>query len=279
MKVVLRTAFSVAFLCVAASVFADESPTPEQAYRQAVRYENGEGIGRDYAKAYGLYCQAAEAGNADAARALGWMYLNGRGMERDLGAAIYWLRKAAAGGSVHAANLLEHFPTAQPAGAADAGCTRPSAPTTEAAAPVVPVRAPAEYAALADALAPQYDLDPQLVLAVMAVESGFRSDAVSHRNAQGLMQLIPATADRFGVADPFDPKQNVKGGVRYLRTLIDLFKGDLRLALAAYNAGEGTVMRYGGVPPYPETRTYLERIARHYPLNALPPKQVAALAH
>lgn len=277
MKVVLRTAFSVGLLCIAASVFADEAPTSEQAYRQAVRYENGEGVGRDYQKAYALYCRAAEAGNADAARALGWMYLNGRGMDRDLDVAIHWLKKAAAGGSVHAANLLGHFPTAEPASASEASCLPPVSPAREAGA-LVPVRAPAKYAALVDALAGEYDLDPKLVLAVMSVESAFQPDAVSQRNAQGLMQLIPATADRFGVADPFDPKQNVMGGVRYLRTLIDLFDGDLRLALAAYNAGEGTVMRYGGVPPYPETQGYLERIARHYPLPASPPDQVVALA-
>jgi soluble lytic murein transglycosylase-like protein len=102
-----------------------------------------------------------------------------------------------------------------------------------------------------------------LVHSVIRAESGFNPLAVSSKGAQGLMQLIPATAKRFGVKDSFDSKENVEGGVKYLRYLIDLFHGDYTQALAAYNAGEGAVTKYGGVPPFPETRNYVAAVARN----------------
>jgi hypothetical protein len=103
-------------------------------------------------------------------------------------------------------------------------------------------------------------VSPALVLAVIAVESAGRPAAVSPAGAQGLMQLIPATAERFGVRDPFDPAQNIRGGVAYLDWLLGEFDGDAVLALAGYNAGEGAVRRNGGVPPFAETRDYVPRV-------------------
>ena len=103
-------------------------------------------------------------------------------------------------------------------------------------------------------------VSPALALAVITVESAGRVGAVSHAGAQGLMQLIPATATRFGVADVNDPVQNIRGGVAYLDWLLDAFDGDVVLALAGYNAGEGAVQRNGGVPPYAETRDYVPRV-------------------
>jgi len=105
---------------------------------------------------------------------------------------------------------------------------------------------------------------PELVFAVAAVESNFNARAVSEKGAQGLMQLMPDTAVRFGVADPFNPAENVLGGVRYMRYLLDLFKGDSRLALAAYNAGESVVLAARGVPPYPETRRYVDKVLKMF---------------
>ena len=112
--------------------------------------------------------------------------------------------------------------------------------------------------------ASHFGLDPGLVRAVIATESNFDPRAVSPKGARGLMQLMPATARRFGVKDSFDPAQNISGGVRYLRYLLDLFEGDLVLALAAYNAGEGVVQGRGAVPNYRETRDYVDRVLARY---------------
>ena len=103
---------------------------------------------------------------------------------------------------------------------------------------------------------------PRARLAVIEAESNFNPRAVSPKNAQGLMQLIPATAVRFGVENVWDPEQNLRGGMAYLRWLLDRFDGDVRLALAGYNAGEQAVHRHGGIPPYNETQDYVRRIAR-----------------
>ncbi|MEM7710266.1 MAG: lytic transglycosylase domain-containing protein [Pseudomonadota bacterium] len=103
-------------------------------------------------------------------------------------------------------------------------------------------------------------VSPALVLALISVESGGQAAAVSHKGATGLMQLIPATADRFGVGDIRDPDQNIAGGVAYLNWLMEEFGGDPVLALAGYNAGEGAVRRHGGVPPYDETRAYVPKV-------------------
>ena len=117
---------------------------------------------------------------------------------------------------------------------------------------------------LAAAAARRHGLDPGLVLAVVSVESGFRPQAVSPRGAQGLMQLMPGTASSLGVADAFDPVQNLDGGTRHLGQLLTLYGGDLARALAAYNAGEGAVHRHGGVPPYRETRAYVKKVLERY---------------
>jgi soluble lytic murein transglycosylase-like protein len=117
---------------------------------------------------------------------------------------------------------------------------------------------------LAAATARRHRLDPDLVLAVVSVESGFRPQAVSPKGAQGLMQLMPKTASSLGVADALDPVQNLDGGARHLGQLLTLYGGDLTRALAAYNAGAGAVDRHGGVPPYRETRAYVKKVLERY---------------
>lgn len=111
--------------------------------------------------------------------------------------------------------------------------------------------------------AQRYGIPEQLIAAVIRVESGFNPRAVSRKGALGLMQLMPSTAALLGVRDAFDPRQNIDGGTRHLRNLIDRFGNDLHLALAAYNAGEQAVLTYNGIPPYPETQDYVMRVLRY----------------
>ena len=111
----------------------------------------------------------------------------------------------------------------------------------------------------------RYGIDPLLIYAQMHQESSFKVKALSHKGASGLMQLMPGTARRMGVTNIYDPQQNIEGGVKYMRLLLDMFRGDVTLALAGYNAGEGAVMKYGNsVPPYNETREYVRRIGSRY---------------
>jgi soluble lytic murein transglycosylase-like protein len=118
------------------------------------------------------------------------------------------------------------------------------------------------YSSEIRAAAMQFGVEEAIVRAVIHAESAYRANAVSHAGAQGLMQLIPATASRFGVSDPFDPAQNIRGGVRYLAWLMKRYSSNLTLVAAAYNAGEGAVDRNGGVPPYSETQRYVQRVGQ-----------------
>jgi soluble lytic murein transglycosylase-like protein len=121
------------------------------------------------------------------------------------------------------------------------------------------------YDSIIEKAATAASVEPNLLRAVIVVESGFNSRAVSKRGAMGLMQLMPATATRFGVSNPYDPLQNVHAGARYLKFLIDRFGQDVRLALAAYNAGEDAVDRNGGqIPPFSETMAYVPRVLKIY---------------
>jgi soluble lytic murein transglycosylase-like protein len=132
----------------------------------------------------------------------------------------------------------------------------------EVAAPQAGTRE--ELEALAADVARRHGLDPALVLAVASVESAFAPQAVSPKGAQGIMQLMPATASDLGVKNAFDPEANLDGGSRYLAELIALYKGDLPKALAAYNAGPGAVKRHRGIPPYRETRAYVRKVLKRY---------------
>lgn len=125
-----------------------------------------------------------------------------------------------------------------------------------------PVTLPPQLDALVDQIAGDYAVDKALVQAVIHAESAFNVRAISPKGASGLMQLMPETAERYGVRDIFDPEQNIMGGVHYLRDLLETFGNNLQLALAAYNAGENSVLRYGGVPPFPETINYVNRVLK-----------------
>lgn len=153
------------------------------------------------------------------------------------------------------------------------GATRSATPP--APAPRTPAPTPAPASAATDPVRALYDelitltataegVDANLVRAIITVESGFDPAAVSRKGAKGLMQLMPETASRYAVRDPFDPVANVRGGVRYLRFLHGMFPGQLDRVLAAYNAGENAVLRYNGIPPYRETRDYVQRVLANY---------------
>jgi hypothetical protein len=115
----------------------------------------------------------------------------------------------------------------------------------------------------------RYGIPERLVKAVIRAESGFNPRAVSRRGAQGLMQLMPSTASILGVRNSFDPRENIEGGVRHLRGLLDRFPGNLPFAIAAYNAGEKAVTAYGGIPPYPETQDYVVKVLRYYGIEGI----------
>lgn len=215
----------------------------------AERYEQGRGLPRSPLKAYAFFCLGAGRGHPEAAYALGWIYLNGRGVQRNPGVAASWLRYAAEHGIKHAQRLLNKRLSKIKA-------------TPDNACPLPGKRqASRQQARLwVHALAPQYDLDSRLVEALVAAESSFNIHARSAKNAHGLMQLLPATAKRFGVRQINDPVENIRGGLAYLRWLLDKFNGNISLALAAYNAGENAVKRHHGIPPYRETQGYVKRI-------------------
>lgn len=221
------------------------------------------------------YCAAARDGSVEAQYRLGRMYLMGQGVARDNQIATTLLSIAAQRGHEKARSLVADYAGAERL----PDCLVTGAPPALLAAAssedVVPqevvdrfVRAlPADkrrHALLVQKLAPRFKVDPRLALAIVRTESNFDAAARSPKNALGLMQLIPDTAERFGVRDALDPEQNVRGGLAYLRWLLSQFKGDVALAAAAYNAGEGAVQRYKGVPPFAETQEYVRRILAFY---------------
>ena len=234
----------------------------DAAYVLALRYENGIGVPRDYARVFEFYCDADRLGHAGATFNIGWLYAQGQVVKRDVAQAAAWLRRAELRGHPQAAALLSELPEAK--------VVQPLCPTeSEEADTAADVELKAEIVQVVRTMAPFYGIDPELALAVVRVESSFRANAVSSKKARGLMQLRPATAARFGAHDAADMISNLHGGLSYLRFLLDRFGGDVRLALAGYNAGENAVARHGGVPPYAETQEYLRKLAALYPpLNA-----------
>ncbi|QDF99024.1 lytic transglycosylase [Azoarcus sp. DD4] len=220
------------------------------------------------------YCAAARAGSIEGQYRLGRLYLTGRGVTREAAVAAALLGSAARNGHEQAAALLGSDRLAAVERLPDCMLdTRDVAlaETDEA----VPHEVVDRYvqalpgdkrrnAMLVQKLAPRFAVDPRLALAIVRTESNFDAAAVSPKNAQGLMQLIPETAERFGVRNALDPEQNVRGGLAYLRWLLKQYEGDVALASAAYNAGEGAVARFGGVPPYAETQEYVRRVLAFY---------------
>ncbi len=225
---------------------------------EARSYEHGEGVVKDPVRAASLYCDGARNGDAEAQFSLGWMYANGRGIPRSDELAAYFFKLAVEKGHMQAQKMLRFvgenaapMPECMRNSLADLDFEDASKVTNPSQQKVL---------GLVRKLAPEYGVSPRLVMAVIRNESNYESSAVSPKNAQGLMQLIPETSARFNVKKPFDPEQNIRGGLSYLRWLLAYFEGNVELVVAAYNAGEGAVNRYKGVPPYAETRGYVKRI-------------------
>jgi TPR repeat protein len=274
---------------------ASASPieAPSLLVEHANRLEHGEGVPKDREAAARLYCEAARAGDREGQFRLGWMHANGRGIPRNNRVAASLFALAAQQGHEHAQRMAafvgkdrgelpdcmvgqeeNDVPVAAPhstlaenklyAPSAASGSDSQSAmeplPTWEFKSPER-----REVVDLVNRLAPLYKVEPGLALAIIQAESDFDPRAVSPKNAQGLMQLLPETAERFGVRNTFDPAQNVRGGLAYLRWLLAYFRGSVALVAAAYNSGEGTVERYRGVPPFPETQSYVRKISKYYP--------------
>jgi soluble lytic murein transglycosylase-like protein len=243
---------------------------PSQVLRwrqEALAYEHGDGVARDPVAAAQLYCRAARYGDAEAQFNLAWMLTNARGIERDDVQAAHLFAAAAEQGLVQAQNMARAIGTPRgapppcllpPESDPPLAVSQPQPAPKPAWRPLPPPpSAPPQIVRFVNLVAPEFKLSPDLVLAVMAAESNFDPLAVSPKNAQGLMQLMPDTAARFRVRPLTDPVQNIRGGMAYLRWLLAYFEGDLPLVLAAYNAGERAVERYRGVPPYLETRLYV----------------------
>ncbi|MDR0776720.1 MAG: transglycosylase SLT domain-containing protein [Azonexus sp.] len=222
--------------------------------QEGAQYEHGDGVPRDPDRAAQLYCEAARLGDMIAQYELGWMHANGRSLPRDDATAAWFFTMAARQGDALSARMLRQV--GEP-------LEKPPECLFDADGRDIVARAEPEQRKIMDLvlkLAPEYGVYPRLAMAIIRAESNFNPQAISAKNAQGLMQLIPETAERFNVQKPFDPEQNIRGGLSYLRWLLAYFEGDVALVAAAYNAGERTVDRYGGIPPYPETRGYVQRI-------------------
>jgi hypothetical protein len=252
-------------------------------------YETGLGVPKNLSRAFDLYCEAARDGYPDALLRMGWMFAEGNGVEKNLSAASTLFKRASRFGSAVGAELAERFggtkellpvclkgtlvekgTPERPATTAELSAMAPrfDSPLAMRSGPLSAERSKFVNTVIAEAR--NFKLDPRLVLAVMATESGFDPNAKSPKNAWGLMQLIPETAERFNVKNILDPIDNIRGGMAYLRWLLSYYRGDVTLTLAAYNAGEGAVDKHSGVPPFSETLAYVQRIRALYPFDRHP---------
>lgn len=229
-----------------------------------------------------LYCEASRQGSAEGQYRLGMLYAFGRGVpkNRDLAASLFAV--ASSQGHAEAQKMLD---TIQISTTDLPPCVL-SAVTPEKATFKDMVAVQKNSAInryinslpknkrwvvnMVETISDWYQVDSRLVLSIITAESNFKIQAKSNKEAQGLMQLIPATAERFNVKNAFNASQNIKGGVAYLRWLLSYFRGDVTLAVAAYNAGEGAVDRYKGIPPFKETKGYVHKVMGLYQIKRHP---------
>lgn len=256
-----------------------EPPVIKDLLMRADTLEDDEDDAESEWKAANLYCEASRYGSAEGIYRLGMLYAFGRGVpeNRDYAANLFGI--ASTHGHYEAQQMLE---TIQIKTSATPACI------LEAVAPEKSLNSQGveggltpgidQYIAnlpknkrwvlrLVNSIAKWYNVDEKLVLSIISVESNFENVATSNKEAQGLMQLIPDTAERFNVKNAYNATQNIKGGVAYLRWLLAYFKGDVALTVAAYNAGEGAVNKYKGIPPFAETMLYVKKVQARYPFK------------
>lgn len=258
------------------AAFANEPPQIRELLEKAVESERSQQNWQGEWKAAGLYCEASRMGSAEAQFRLGMLYAFGRGVPKDRGLGASLFSVAASQGHFEAQKMLEtiNYTTTQlprcvmeavlpEKGAASLAVAQNATGGIDTYIAALP-ESKRWIVDLVSTLAEWNMVDPKLVLSVITVESNFQIKAQSPKAAMGLMQLIPATADRFNVKNAYDATQNIKGGVAYLRWLLSYFRGDVTLAVAAYNAGENAVDRHQGIPPYKETRQYVQKVIGLY---------------
>ncbi|MDI1245487.1 MAG: transglycosylase SLT domain-containing protein [Rhodoferax sp.] len=270
-----------------AAVMEDAPPAVRRALQQASALESEPESADTTDKLWQaavLYCQASRWGSAEGQYRLGMLYAFGQGVPVNPAYAASLFSLAAALGHAQAHQMLD---TIQITSSALPACAnQDQLPEKAPAPPPFWHDLPADLhpgnglsiekyllalpnhkrwlIPLATTMSAWYALDPKLVLSMIAVESNFNTSAQSPKAAMGLMQLIPDTAERFNVRNAYDATQNMRGGMRYLRWLLSYYRGNISYAAAAYNAGEGRVDRYKGVPPFPETRAYVRRVLGLY---------------
>ena len=273
---VFASQFSHAYSQTELEIFDNEPPIIKDLLERASILVSDEKSSDSAWQAANLYCEAARYGSAEGVYRLGMLYAFGRGVpaNRDYAANLFGI--ASTHGHYEAQKMLETI----------------EIKTNDTPLCVLEAVAPERAAVLAfndfkgaqgiddyvaklpknkrwvldlvGTIADWYKVDAKLVLSIITAESNFKINAKSNADAHGLMQLIPATADRFNVKNAYNASQNIKGGVAYLRWLLSYFRGDVTLAVAAYNAGEGAVDKYKGIPPYKETRGYVKKVMALY---------------
>lgn len=278
----MTLAQSVSHEPTASTVLEDAPPAQRKLLEQANALESSGSAPDAIWQAAVLYCQASRWGSAEAQYRLGMLYAFGQGVPENRAYAASLFSLAASLGHAQAMQMLDtiELTSSELPACVNQDQLPEKAPPPEAEGLFYGLRDGPQLSIeqflaslpahkrwvipLTQTLSHWYALDPRLVLSVIAVESNFNTRAQSPKEAMGLMQLIPDTAERFNVRNAFDATQNLRGGMRYLRWLLSYYRGNVSYAAAAYNAGEGRVDQYRGIPPFPETRAYVKRIIRLY---------------